>query len=89
MIKVIKVEQNLLETLQELLWIIIPLVLLEISLILIALRDWYKKREMLEQNKLIWLLVILFFNLFGPVIYLWYSHTKVMTVDDSEDEWGN
>lgn len=82
-------EQNLLETLQELLWIIIPLVLLEISLILIALRDWYKKREMLEQNKLIWLLVILFFNLFGPVIYLWYSHTKVMTVDDSEDEWGN
>ncbi len=82
-------ELNLLELFQELFWIIIPLVLLQISLVLIALWDWFKKREYLEQNKLVWLLVILFFNLFGPVIYLWYSHNKIMTVTDSEDEWGN
>ncbi len=75
--------------LQELFWIIIPLALLGISLLLIALWDWSKKREYLEQNKLVWLLVILFFNFFGPVIYLWYSHNKIMTVTDSEDEWGN
>ncbi len=82
-------EPNLLELFQEFFWIIIPLVLLEISLVLIALWDWFKKREYLEQNKLVWLLVILFFNLFGPVIYLWYSYNKIMTVTDSEDEWGN
>ena len=85
----IQVEHELIELLQELLWIIIPLAIIEISLIIIALWDWYKKREYLEQNKLVWLLVILFFNLFGPVIYLWYSHTKIMKIDDSEDEWGN
>ena len=82
-------ELNLLELFQEFFWIIIPLVLLQTSLVLIALWDWFKKREYLEQNKLVWLLVILFFNLFGPVIYLWYSQNKIMTVTDSEDEWGN
>ncbi len=84
-------EQILLEVLeffQEFFWILIPVILLEISLLLIAVRDWYKKREYLEQNKLIWLLIILFFNMIGPIIYLWYSHNKIMTVDDSEDEWG-
>jgi hypothetical protein len=85
---VIKMAQNLLEILQDFFWIIIPLVVLEVSLLLIALLDWRRKREYLEQNKFIWLLVILFFNFFGPVIYLWYSHTKIMIVDDSEDEWG-
>ncbi|MHA2277120.1 MAG: PLD nuclease N-terminal domain-containing protein [Candidatus Kariarchaeaceae archaeon] len=82
-------EQDIIELLQELLWLIIPLVLIEIALMIIALMDWYKKREYLEQNKLIWLLVILFFNFFGPIIYLWYSHNKIMKIDDSEDEWRN
>ena len=85
----IQVEHELIELLQELLWIIIPLALIQISLTIIALWDWYKKREYLEQNKLVWLLVILFINFFGSVIYLWYSHTKIMKIDDSEDEWGN
>ena len=80
---------ELLEFFQEFFWIIIPIVLLQSSLLLIALWDWSKKREYLEQNKLIWLLVILFFNFFGPVIYLWFSHNKIMIVDDSEDDWGN
>jgi membrane-anchored protein YejM (alkaline phosphatase superfamily) len=81
--------QDIIELLQELLWIIIPLVLIEITLMIFALMDWYKKREYLEQNKLIWLLVILFLNFFGPIIYLWYSHNKIMKIDDSEDEWSN
>ena len=85
----IQVEHELIELLQELLWIIIPLALIQISLTIIALWDWYKKREYLEQNKLVWLLVILFINFFGSVIYLWYSYTKIMKIDDSEDEWGN
>jgi membrane-anchored protein YejM (alkaline phosphatase superfamily) len=82
-------EHELIELLQELLWIIIPLALIQISLTIIALWDWYKKREYLGQNKLVWLLVILFFNFFGSVIYLWYSYTKIMKIDESEDEWGN
>jgi len=88
---VIKVEQELLELLefiQAFFWILIPIVLVQISLTVIALWDWYKKRDYLEQNKLVWLLIILFFNFFGPVIYLWYSHNKMVKIEDSEDDWG-
>ena len=82
-------EQDIIKLLQELLWIIVPLILIELTLMVIALRDWYKKREYLDQNKLIWLLIILFFNFFGPIIYLWYSHNKIMKIDDTEDEWSS
>jgi hypothetical protein len=72
---------------QQLLWIIIPLALIELAVILIALRDWYKKRDLLDQNKYIWLALILFFNLLGPLIWLYYSSTKILQPSEGVDDW--
>jgi hypothetical protein len=72
---------------QQLLWIIIPLVLIELTVMLIALRDWYKKRDMLGQNKYVWLAIILFFNLFGPIIWLFYGSNKIIESSEGVDDW--
>ena len=72
---------------QELLWIIIPLAILQLTLTLIALRDWYKKRDLLGQNKLPWLLIILFVNLFGSIIWLYYSYNTLIESSEGIDEW--
>ncbi len=72
---------------QELLWLIIPLAILQFTIMLIALRNWYKKRGLLGQNKLLWLLIILFVNLFGPIIWLYYSYNTLIESSEGIDEW--
>ncbi len=72
---------------QELLWIIIPLILIELTIMLIALRDWYKKRDLLDKDKHLWLALILFFNLFGPLVWLYYSSTKIIETSEGVDDW--
>ncbi|MHA1995658.1 MAG: PLDc N-terminal domain-containing protein [Candidatus Hodarchaeales archaeon] len=72
---------------QELLWLIIPLAILQFTITLIALRNWYKKRALLGQNKLLWLLIILFVNLFGPIIWLYYSYNTLIESSEGIDEW--
>ena len=84
--KVIKMTDVLAE-IQELLWLIIPLAILQFTIMLIALRNWYKKRELLGQNKLPWLLIILFVNLFGPIVWLYYSYNTLIESSEGVDEW--
>ena len=52
--------------------IILPLLLLEFALKIIALVDLTKrdKRGVKGEKKFIWVLVILFFSTIGPVLYL-------------------
>jgi hypothetical protein len=57
----------------DLVWIIVPLLMVQITLTGTALWQWNKKKENLGQNKLIWILIILFLNFFGSVIFLIYS----------------
>ena len=57
------------DTLQELIPLLIPFFLLQLALIIIALRDLVR-RERTRGPKWMWALIILFVNLFGPIIYL-------------------
>lgn len=52
----------------ELLIALIPVILLEFSLLLYALYDWIKQGPSLE-NRFIWLILILGISVVGPVIY--------------------
>ncbi|MHA1978193.1 MAG: PLDc N-terminal domain-containing protein [Candidatus Hodarchaeales archaeon] len=71
----------------ELLWLIIPLAILQFTITVIALRSWYKKRDLLGQNKILWLLVILFINMIGPIIWLYYNHNTLLESSDGVDDW--
>jgi hypothetical protein len=57
------------DTLTDILPFLIPIVLLQIALMVVALRDLVR-RERTTGPKWAWALIILFVNLFGPIIYL-------------------
>ncbi len=63
------------ETLNELLPFLIPVILLQIALILVALVDLVR-RERTRGPKWAWALVIVFFNLIGPVVYLLFGREE-------------
>jgi hypothetical protein len=57
------------DNLNELIPFLIPILLLQIGLMVIALRDLIG-RERTNGPKWVWALVILFFNIIGPILYL-------------------
>ena len=78
---------NILTELQSLLWLILPLLVVQLLLLFIGIRDWRKKRDVLGTNRLIWLLIIIFINIIGPLVYLYYSHNSLYVSTHEEDEW--
>ncbi|MCY3414554.1 MAG: PLDc_N domain-containing protein [Candidatus Heimdallarchaeota archaeon] len=65
----------------ELLPIILPLVILQLSIMLIALRDWLRQPKDMT-NKMIWLVIIILVNTIGPLMYFMVA-PRVST----EDKW--
>ena len=63
------------ETLNELLPFLIPVILLQIALIVVALMDLVR-RERTRGPKWAWALVVVFFNLIGPVVYLLFGREE-------------
>jgi hypothetical protein len=63
------------ETLNELLPFLIPVILLQIALMVVALVDLVR-RERTRGPKWAWALVIVFFNLLGPVVYLLFGREE-------------
>ncbi|WP_272032632.1 PLD nuclease N-terminal domain-containing protein [Oceanobacillus kimchii] len=61
------------EELLEYLPIILPFVIIQIILMIIALIDWSKNKESFNSMKLVWLIVIIFLNIFGPIIYFLFA----------------
>lgn len=83
---------DIMQVLLDLVWIIVPLLLVQITLTGIALWQWNKKKETLGQNKLIWILIILFINIFGSIIFLIYSqgidaYDTNTTSNGETDDW--
>ncbi len=54
---------------------LIPVFILQVGLALVALIDLLR-RERTRGPKWVWLLVILFVNLFGPIIYLLFGREE-------------
>jgi hypothetical protein len=87
-LELIKMSDILLE-LQKFLWLIIPLVAIQLILIFISIRDWRRKRDLLGDHKLYWLLFIIFINIIGPILYLYYSRSTLHETSSIDDEWEN
>ena len=50
-----------------------PLVVMELILKAVCLRDWMKREALNGLSRTAWLLIFLFVNLLGPVAYLVYG----------------
>ena len=59
---------NGLEQIKQWIPLLIPIVILELGLMVAALID-LSKRETTKGPKWMWVLIIVFVNLFGPIIY--------------------
>lgn len=57
-------------TIIEYLPIILPLFILQLILLVIAIRHLISNENISKENKIIWALVIIFVNIIGPIIYL-------------------
>ena len=75
---------------QNIIWVVLPLLVIQLALLIIALWDWSKNREILGQNRIIWLVVILFFSIIGPIIYLLFTQRLIKKENyqyESMDDW--
>ena len=50
--------------------LLIPVVLVEVTLLIIALIDLVKREHVRGGNKIVWALVIVFISMIGPIVYL-------------------
>lgn len=54
---------------------IIPLVLIQLIFIIICLKDWLKRDTFKGPGKWVWLIIFLFVNIIGPILYLTIGRT--------------
>lgn len=59
-----------LEVIKGLLPFLIPVVLIQVTLLIIALVDLAKREYVRGGNKIVWALVIIFVQMIGPIVYL-------------------
>jgi TctA family transporter len=60
---------NELVTIKDVLPYLIPLAVIEIVLLFIAIIDLDRRQYVTGNNKLVWVLVIVFIGIIGPVVY--------------------
>ena len=66
---------NSIAIIQKYLPLLIPVVLLELGLMIAALVDVIR-REKTKGPKWIWIIVVVVFNLFGPIIYFVFGRDE-------------
>lgn len=49
--------------------IVLPILILQLTIQIIALVDLYKQKRIERNKKIIWVFVILLFNILGPIAY--------------------
>ena len=69
-----------LKTLVAMLPFLIPLMVIELALMVIALVDLFKRENMKSNTRLVWVFVIILISIFGPIAYLLFGR-KDMPVD--------
>jgi hypothetical protein len=64
-------------TFEEILPFLIPVIVLQLVLVVVGLYDLTRpERQVKGGNKLVWGLVIVFVNLFGPLVYFLFGREE-------------
>ncbi len=56
--------------------LILPLILINLTLIFICLKDLFKREKVTGNNKWLWAGLIIFIQLLGPVLYLMFGRKE-------------
>jgi hypothetical protein len=76
--------QDDMKLLREMLPFLIPLFVIQVSLLVIALVDVAKRKRVTGGNKVVWILIIVLVEVIGPIIYLAVGR-KEDVVDGDQD----
>jgi len=68
-------DNNTIELIQKYLPLLIPIILLEFGLMIAALVDVIR-REKTKGPKWVWIIVVVFINLFGPIVYFIFGRDE-------------
>ena len=60
----------------EMLPFLIPLVVLELGLLVIALIDVIRREKVTGNNKVVWILLIVLFQVIGPIVYFIFGRQE-------------
>jgi branched-subunit amino acid transport protein AzlD len=64
------------DQLMSMLPLLLPIIILELVLIVVCLRDLVKRKEVLGGNKVVWALVIIFVQIIGAALYLFIGRKE-------------
>jgi hypothetical protein len=64
------------DTIVEILPFLIPLLILQLALLIVALVDLIKRQKVRGDNKVLWALLIVLVNIIGPVVYLIFGREE-------------
>jgi len=56
--------------------LVMPLILINLVLIFISLKDLFKREKITGNNKWLWAVIIIFIQLLGPVLYLVFGRKE-------------
>lgn len=71
-------------SLSQLLWLLIPVGLLELGLLLWALLDVIRRERVTGGNKVVWILVIVLISTIGPIVYLLFGRKEAPEKENEE-----
>ena len=72
------------QTLVDMLPFLIPLIIVELALLVFALVDLMKRSHMSQNTRIVWILVIIFINIIGPIVYFIFGR-KEQPIDSDTD----
>jgi hypothetical protein len=73
------------ELLASLLPVILPLAIIQLGLLLAAAIDIARKRQTKSLSPVIWVLIIFFVNMLGPVLYFVLGRSDAGKYDEEDD----
>ena len=71
-----------LDNLRDLLPFIIPIIIVNLALIFVALRDLTKRQRVRGGNKVVWAIVIIFLEFIGPLVNMGFGRLEDEITDD-------
>lgn len=73
-----------LDSISQILPFMIPLILLELGLLIFALVDVIRRKQVRGDSKILWILIIILINFIGPIVYLLAGRKEEM-IDSDQD----
>lgn len=67
---------NEIEVIQSLLPVLIPILLVQVGFQIYCIRDLIKQNKVRFNNKIIWAVIILLFNVLGGILYLSFGRVE-------------